>query len=916
MDRVGLFVCMVALFCSITDSGADETNISPVVILDTTGFWRMHHTLEPPVVVSARGTTPVLLDCPWLNAPTPGPAADWRNPGFDDGTWVRDVALRFCKTPYLARLCLRGKFEVTDPERVKGLALTVVYRGGALIHVNGHEIARAHLPSGATKQRTLAEAYPVEASITPEGALIGGRNRSTPEVQARLALRDRTLDAIPIPPPLLRKGVNVLSIEVLRAPYDQVHEALRQKSRSGDLRYTPQWNTCEVRSLQLAARTADGLVPNATRPKGLQVWNSDLMTSDFDMDFGDPNEPVSPVRIVGVHNGEFCGKFVVGSTAPIRGLKIVAGDMMSGHSKILASAVRVRYAIPWGDEYAIIPYSTQLPTRGRIPCLLGALQEEPSAAFPVLIKEPSRRGYGELHTPHQPEAVSGAVVPVWLTIRIPTDAAPGTYNGIVQVQAVGEKSRDVPVELKVVDWTLPASQDYRTWTELIQSPDTLSVHYKVDPWSDQHFALIERSMRHIGRTGSRVLHVPLLAQTNYGNEESMVRWIRKGQGEYDYDFTIMDRYLDMANTHMGRPSIVAFTVWEIYLLEEEKFKPSATMAREVIDARKPFRGKGPLVTMLDAADGNRQTVFLPPLTDPLSKPLWQPLLQQIRARMRARGIEDTMRLGILSDITPTKEEVAFFSELLPGVPWMSHAHHGWRFEKGLHDLADVRYQVRVWNVDFASSTPEERVYGWKNPDLLASYERSSSINSFSPAHWAHMTEMNITGTQRGVGRVGADFWPIGEDGRSRNTSRVCSRYPHSSWRNLDLYSCLLAPGPNGPVATPHFEYFREGVQHCEARIFIEEALTDETLKLKLGPDLAKRCQDALDERQHVFLRSKSGMQMQNPDDRYATDWRSNTGVAGQTWFIGSGWQQRSEQLYTLAEAVTRATGRLSGDGAF
>ena len=70
----------------------------------------------------------------------------------------------------------------------------------------------------------------------------------------------------------------------------------------------------------------------------------------------------------------------------------------------------------------------------------------------------------------------------------------------------------------------------------------------------------------IGETGSRVVYVPLICQTNFGNEQSMVRWIKKGRrGTYDYDFSVMDKYLDLAEKNMGKPKIVVFNVWDVYL---------------------------------------------------------------------------------------------------------------------------------------------------------------------------------------------------------------------------------------------------------------------------------------------------------------------------------------------------------------
>ena len=42
------------------------------------------------------------------------------------------------------------------------------------------------------------------------------------------------------------------------------------------------------------ANGAGDIVPNVVRPKALQVWNSNLMAVDFDLDRGDPCEKSRP----------------------------------------------------------------------------------------------------------------------------------------------------------------------------------------------------------------------------------------------------------------------------------------------------------------------------------------------------------------------------------------------------------------------------------------------------------------------------------------------------------------------------------------------------------------------------------------------------------------------------------------------
>ena len=184
-----------------------QESASGAVILDTSGFWRVHYTLKPPVVKQADGVQVVKVPAKWLMSETAAPSADWTKPGFDDGAWSRfpGVAVGIYsvwggpykgrKVPFLARECMRGKFKVESPAKVKALSFSATYRGGIVVYLNGREVARGHVPKGGPPQ--LAEAYG-----DGEG-------------------HDRSLATVSIPAGALKKGVNVRAVDAVRAPYGE-----------------------------------------------------------------------------------------------------------------------------------------------------------------------------------------------------------------------------------------------------------------------------------------------------------------------------------------------------------------------------------------------------------------------------------------------------------------------------------------------------------------------------------------------------------------------------------------------------------------------------------------------------------------------------------------------------------------------
>jgi hypothetical protein len=310
---------------------------------------------------------------------------------------------------------------------------------------------------------------------------------------------------------------------------------------------------------------------------------------------------------------------------------------------------------------------------------------------------------------------------------------------------------------------------------------------------------------------------------------------------------------------------------------------------------------------------------------PKSKELWGTLFADLHKRLAGRGYEGAMMLGLSSDVQPGKGDVAFLKEVSGNLPWVTQSHGGSSVgiksptvqysSDGLGGGARVSYATDVWDLKYNNRPFKDHLYGWKLPYLLAQHDRFAFYNIFPPATLRCEAEFNITGAQRGIGRIGADYWHCVRDKRGARSALVPARYVESQWRNLDLGAAIFSPGPDGAVASARSENLREGVQECEARIFIEQALTTEALKAKLGSDLAQRAQDILDLRLQCNWTGTSSLQLTGREMEYATElsmdgmWRWHPASAGPSWFLASGWQDRDEKLFTVAGEVAR---RLEG----
>jgi len=814
----------------------------PLVVLDKGTYWRYAIAWKTETV---RRKTGVLEAVP-AGRKTPKvtvygrPPSNWTAVDFDDRSWGRSRgALGTSSAMWLA--CLRGKFTVVDPAKATGLRLLASFIGGAVIYVNGQELVRQGLAKGELAADAEAEPLPKEAFIDPDGDLYRNGWGDPQRHKERLRARVRTVGAVEIPTRLLRKGVNVIAVEVRRAPADELLLTAKAKGWKAERwrgRGYYWWSRLRFDGLTLTAPAGStAVLANRSRPDGLQVWNHPIVRRVYLSDYGDGTERLRPVRLVGARNGVLSGQVVVGSGSGVKGLRALASELKGTAGVIPSSSVELCFLRADGDH------------RGSF----GSLAARPPAKPPT-------------------------VQPVWIRVRVPKDAKAGEYSGRVTLTAEGSRPVAVPLRVRVYGWALPAPQQFTSHVGLIQSPETLAMYYKVPMWSDEHWKLIGRSFELLGQVGCKVIHIPIIRRTHFGNEHSRVRWVSDGKGGYTYDYGLVEKYLDTAVKHLGKVPVVCFYCWEMY-----------TGGSYL--GHKARAGKGMLFTVLDPKTGVLSGAEGPKWGDARVRAFWTPVMDGLHAVLKARGLEGSFMLGIAGDTRPTKAAGQDLKAAAPTAKFVVQSHATASNIWGI----PVGYLADVWAAPSAPDPSQKRLYGWRSSFRRTTFPRagSNTVGAMRPstplAMWYVSLEAMQTAGIHGFGRMGADFWPVIKSPRRRGYRHLFGRFPESGWAQLNAQNSshfVLAPGQAGALSTVRFEMIRCAQQVAEARIFIERALTDPAKKAKLGGDLAARCQALLDERVRANNYAKGG-------------WH---------WFLSSGWQAREEALYALAAEVCAALG--------
>jgi hypothetical protein len=364
------------------------------------------------------------------------------------------------------------------------LTLSLAYRGGVVVYLNGKELCRGHLSKeGKVELLTMAEDYPPEAFLRNEKARLRAEDSIRPDFKDRLGKRIRRIENVEIPANLLRKGTNVLAVESHRTP-----ALLAQLYQSSDEHCA--WNTCGLVSLKLTA--AGGVTPNVARPSGTVVWNCSSMRNSLAWDYPDPQDRLEPVRITGCRNGAFDGKVMAGSAEGLCNVKAAVSDLVQkgGAGKIPAAAIKVFYVSR--DDKQILRYA--LPDGGFWDTFS---EQPPTEVKPQTFKDPPG---------------PWAAQPIVIKVRVAADAPAGEYEGKLTVNANGAAPVEVPVSLKVIDWKLPDPRDFASHSGLVESPESVAMQYKVPLWSEEHWKLLEESFKCLGEIGNRYVVIPLICK--------------------------------------------------------------------------------------------------------------------------------------------------------------------------------------------------------------------------------------------------------------------------------------------------------------------------------------------------------------------------------------------------------------------
>lgn len=205
-----------------------------------------------------------------------------------------------------------------------------------------------------------------------------------------------------------------------------------------------------------------------------------------------------------------------------------------------------------------------------------------------------------------------SVRPVWVTFDIPEDVEAGTYSSELVISHKGWGKKRLPIELEIVNHTLPAASEWAFHLDLWQHPTALARAEGLELWSDEHFEALKRTMKLLADAGQKVITATLNKDPwnhqCYDGYANMINWTLKKDGTWAFEYKIFDRWVQMM-LDLGINKMINCYSMAPWNCELEYF---------------------------DEAQGKMVTVVAEPGTK-IFEEIWEPFLIDFKAHLKEKG---------------------------------------------------------------------------------------------------------------------------------------------------------------------------------------------------------------------------------------------------------------------------------------
>jgi len=183
------------------------------------------------------------------------------------------------------------------------------------------------------------------------------------------------------------------------------------------------------------------------------------------------------------------------------------------------------------------------------------------------------------------EIPEGDARAVWCEVKVPKDTPAGNYSCTVSVFKgcvfdEEEKLGECKVNIEVLDYVMPEPSEYRMHLDLWQHNSNIARKADVPLWSDAHFEVMEEYVKSLAQLGQKAMtiivsEIPWSGQSCFYEtklDANMFEYsiipITKTESGFVYDFTKMQRYIDICEKYGIREEISLYGLANVWKFEE------------------------------------------------------------------------------------------------------------------------------------------------------------------------------------------------------------------------------------------------------------------------------------------------------------------------------------------------------------
>jgi len=411
--------------------------------------------------------------------------------------------------------------------------------------------------------------------------------------------------------------------------------------------------------------------------------------------------------------------------------------------------------------------------------------------------------------------------PVWISVDIPTDVPAGVYTCVVSRQSASGMAEH-SITLEVQDKLLPPPSEWSFHLDLWQNPFAVARYNEAELWSEDHLDLLRPLLKKLADAGQKCITTTLVDRP-WGDDKpcyddfgSMIKWTRKKEGIWEYDYMVFDQYVSFAMECGIKEQINCFSMVPV----NNKF---SWYDEETSDT-----------VRMEAYPGTEEY-----------EDLWRDFLVNFRAHLDEMGWLDITTLAL--DEREEEEMTNLFSFLKQTAPEFKISMAGFYYEDINSSIYDFSSNWR-----HTGKVSETAIESRRNSGLKTTYYVACGIpepNNFTfspPAESCYEGWFAAATGFDGFLRWAYNSWP--ED------PTIDSRY--AKWPSGDTY--LVYPGARSSI---RFERLREGIQDYEKIRILRKELAGESSE---SPASAlKRLDDFLESIDSGTLEKKSAAEVIN-----------------------------------------------------